>query len=108
LPAIARDSILKLPKNGVYGTYLDGNSYTLAKLVEIKALPDSVKCRHVLVSTDTNAGGFEDSIAAKKIDSIKNAIEKGGASWADMVQKYNPLSDGSRSKNGEMTLARHK
>ncbi|HMK24483.1 MAG TPA: peptidylprolyl isomerase [Chitinophagaceae bacterium] len=103
LPAIAKDSILKLSKNGVYGTYLDGNSYILAKLIEIRMLPDSVKCRHILVSTDTKAGGFEDSIAAKKIDSIKNAVNS-GASWADMVQKYNPLSDGSRAKNGEMTF----
>ncbi|HEY6063656.1 MAG TPA: peptidyl-prolyl cis-trans isomerase, partial [Chitinophagaceae bacterium] len=103
LPATAKDSILKLPKNGVYGTYLDGNNYSLAKLIEIKVLPDSVKCRHVLVSTNTKEGGFEDSIAAKKIDSIKNAIN-GGASWADMVQKYNPISDGSRAKNGEMTF----
>ncbi len=103
LPAIAKDSILKLPINGVYGPYLDGKNYTLAKLIEIKSLPDSVKCRHVLVSTKTDEGGFEDSIASKKIDSIKNAIN-GGASWADMVQKYNPLSDGSRAKNGEMTF----
>ncbi len=103
LPAVAKDSILKLALNGVYGTYLDGNHYTLAKLVEIKALPDSVKCRHILVSTKTEEGGFEDSIAAQKIDSIKNAINS-GASWADMVQKYNPLSDGSRAKNGEMTF----
>jgi peptidyl-prolyl cis-trans isomerase D len=104
LPPGVKDSILKLAKNGVYGPYLDGGNYTLAKMIEAKIFPDSVKCRHVLVSTDTKAGGFEDSIAAKKIDSIKNAIN-GGASWADMVQKYNPLSDGSRAKNGEMTFA---
>jgi peptidyl-prolyl cis-trans isomerase D len=103
LPAVAKDSILKKGINGVYGPYLNASNYTLAKLVEIKTLPDSIKCRHVLVSTNTNEGGFEDSIASKKIDSIKNAIN-GGASWADMVQKYNPLSDGSRAKNGEMTF----
>ncbi len=88
----------------MYGPYLDGASYTLAKMIEAKIFPDSVKCRHILVSTDTKAEGFEDSIAAKKIDSIKNAIN-GGASWADMVQKYNPSSDGSKAKNGEMTFA---
>lgn len=103
LPAVAKDSILKLGLNGVYGPYLDGSNFSLAKLIEIKTLPDSVKCRHVLVSTDTKEGGFEDSVAAKKIDSIKNAINS-GASWADMVQKYNPQSDGSRAKNGEMTF----
>ena len=104
LPPIAKDSILRLSKNGVYGPYLDGANYTMAKMMETKTLPDSVKCRHVLVGTNTNEGGFEDSIAAKKIDSIKNAIN-GGASWADMVQKYNPVSDGSRAQNGEMTFS---
>jgi peptidyl-prolyl cis-trans isomerase D len=103
LSAVAKDSILKLPLNGVYGPYLDEGKYVLAKLVEIKTLPDSVKCRHVLVSTKTEEGGYEDSIAARMIDSIKNAIN-GGASWASMVQKYNPTSDGSRAQNGEMTF----
>ncbi len=103
LSPVSKDSILKLSKNGVYGPYLDKGSYVLAKLVESKVLPDSVKCRHILVSTDTKNGGFEDSIASKKIDSIKNAVN-GGASWADMVQKYNPQSDGSKAKNGEMTF----
>jgi peptidyl-prolyl cis-trans isomerase D len=103
LSPVSKDSILKLAKNGVYGPYLDRGSYILAKLVDSKILPDSVKCRHILVSTDTKNGGFEDSIASKKIDSIKNAVN-GGASWADMVQKYNPPSDGSKAKNGEMTF----
>ena len=59
LPAVAKDSILKLAKNGVFGPYLDGTNYTLAKLIEIKTLPDSIKCRHVLVSTNTNEGGLK-------------------------------------------------
>jgi peptidyl-prolyl cis-trans isomerase D len=88
----------------VYGPYLENGNYLLAKLVEAKIFPDSVKCRHVLVGTDEEKGGFPDSIASNKIDSIKKAIE-GGASWAAMVDKYNPLSDGSRQKKGEMTFA---
>ncbi|MGH2553808.1 MAG: peptidylprolyl isomerase, partial [Chitinophagaceae bacterium] len=103
IPAEVKDSIVRANKSKSYGPYLNGGSYSLARLVETKMLPDSVKCRHVLVSTDTNAGGYEDSVAAKMIDSIKNAIN-GGASWAEMVQKYNPLSDGSKPKNDEMTF----
>jgi peptidyl-prolyl cis-trans isomerase D len=38
------------------------------------------------------------------MDSVGAAV-KGGASWADLVQKYNPQSDGSRAKNGEMTFS---
>ena len=100
----AKDSIQKLAKNAVYGPYLDGGKFALAKMIETKILPDSVKCRHILVSTDVQNGGFEDSIAKVKIDSIKKAVD-GGASWADMVNKYNPQSDGSRANKGEMTFS---
>ena len=100
----AKDSVLALVKNAVYGPYLDDHTYALAKMIDIKILPDSVRCRHVLISTDVSQGGFADSIAKKKMDSVEAAI-KGGAPWADMVQKYNPQSDGSRQKNGEMTFS---
>jgi peptidyl-prolyl cis-trans isomerase D len=103
-----KDSIFSLSKNGIFGPYLDEGSgrgsYVMAKKIDEKNLPDTVKCRHVLISTDVTQGGFEDSVASKKIDSVKNAIN-GGASWPDMVQRYNPQSDGSRQQNGEMTFA---
>ncbi|MCR6719634.1 MAG: SurA N-terminal domain-containing protein [Chitinophagaceae bacterium] len=99
-----KDSILLLPKNGVYGPYLDGDAYVMAKLLDSKVLPDSVKCRHVLISNNPQQGGFEDGEAKRKIDSVEAAI-RGGASFAAMVQQYNPESDGSRVTNGEMTFA---
>lgn len=100
----AKDSLTALPKGAVYGPYLDAHTYALAKMIDIKTLPDSVRCRHILISNDPSQGGVVDSIAKKKMDSVEAAI-KGGASWADMVQKYNPQSDGSRAKNGEMTFS---
>jgi len=99
-----KDSIFKLPVGGVYGPYLDANSYVLAKMIGVRVLPDSVKCRHVLVSTNLQQGGVDDSIASRRIDSIKLAINS-GANWDSMVQKYNPPSDGSRQNKGEMTFS---
>ncbi|MFT3678215.1 MAG: SurA N-terminal domain-containing protein [Chitinophagaceae bacterium] len=97
-----KDTILSLAKNTVYGPYLDGNSYVLAKMLDSKVLPDSVKCRHILISTNEQQGGFADSIAKRKIDSIEAAI-KGGASWATLAASYNP--DGTRTTAGEMTFS---
>ena len=100
------DSIRNLTNGSVFGPYADGGNYVLAKMIAKRDLPDSVKCRHVLVGTTDQQTGqpiMSDSVAAKLIDSIKNAIS-GGAKWADMVKKYNPLSDGSRENNGEMTF----
>lgn len=103
-PAPAKDSVFALPKGAVYGPYLSEHTFTLAKMIDSRSLPDSVKCRHVLVGSDPSQGGFPDSVAAKKMDSIKAAIE-GGASWENMVMKYNPESDGSRQTKGEMTFS---
>jgi peptidyl-prolyl cis-trans isomerase D len=103
-PAPAKDSLFALSKGAVYGPYLSEHTYALAKMIDSRSLPDSVKCRHVLVGSDPSQGGFPDSVASKKMDSIKAAIE-GGAPWADMVLRYNPESDGSRQTNGEMTFS---
>lgn len=99
-----KDSLFKLPVGGVYGPYLDANSYVMAKMIGMRVLPDSVKCRHVLVSTNLQQGGVDDSTASRRIDSIKLAINS-GANWDSMVQKYNPVSDGSRQNKGEMTFS---
>lgn len=101
------DSIRMLPVGAVFGPYQDGGNYVLAKMVAKRDIPDSVKCRHILVGTidqQTGQPTMTDSAAAKLIDSIKTAVNA-GASWAEMVKKYNPLSDGSRENNGEMTFS---
>jgi peptidyl-prolyl cis-trans isomerase D len=72
----AKDSIFALPKNVVYGPYLDGHTYVIAKKIDEKTLPDSVYCRHILFRTQ-GEGALPDSVAEKKIDSTINAIEKG-------------------------------
>lgn len=101
------DSIRSLPVGGVFGPYQDGGNYVIAKMVAKRDIPDSVKCRHILVPVmdqQTGQAIMSDSAALKLIDSIKNAVN-GGANWGEMVKKYNPLSDGSRENNGEMTFS---
>jgi peptidyl-prolyl cis-trans isomerase D len=97
----AKDSIFKLAKNAVYGPYLDANMYVLAKKIDEKILPDSVKARHILIATvDPQSGTviLDDSTAKKRIDSIAAAI-KGGARFDSLAKK---LSDdkGSAEKGG--------
>jgi peptidyl-prolyl cis-trans isomerase D len=101
------DSIRSLPVGGVFGPYQDGGNYVIAKMVAKRDIPDSVKCRHILVPVmdqQTGQAIMSDSAALKLIDSIKNAVNA-GANWGEMVKKYNPLSDGSRENNGEMTFS---
>jgi peptidyl-prolyl cis-trans isomerase D len=96
------DSIAKMPAGGIYGPYVDGGSYVLAKMLGSKQLPDSVRARHILIPT-VNAQTGEmvnaDSTAKKLADSIFNAI-KGGADFAALAAKYS--SDGSKDKGGDL------
>lgn len=101
----AKDSIFRTPVGGIYGPYLDGNSYVLAKLEGVRTMPDTVKLRHILVATmqrDQQSGQMypvRDSATAKKlIDSIRTAINS-GSNFDTVCAK---LSDdpGSKDKGG--------
>jgi len=94
-----------LPDGGVYGPYLDGGNYVLAKKVSTKILPDSIKCRHILVGTaDPQTGQpiMADSVAKQKIDSIENAI-KGGADFNTLEANYS-TDKVAHKDNGVMTF----
>ena len=84
----AKDSIIGMPNGSVYGPYLDVNQqsstalYVLAKMIDSKSLPDSVKCRHILLGTmnpQTGVAIMSDSLAKFKADSINYAIQTGAS-----------------------------
>ena len=94
------DTIMAQPVGTIYGPYIEGGNYRMTKVVDKKVLPDSAKCRHILVKIKD--GGKEilsDSAAKKKIDSIVTAINN-GARFDSMVAKFSD-DDGSKPTNGE-------
>jgi peptidyl-prolyl cis-trans isomerase D len=96
-----KDSLTKIPVGGLYGPYVDGSNYVIAKMVGTKQWPDSAKVRHILVGTVDPRSGQpirEDSTAKKLIDSIETAV-KGGASFDALVAKYSD-DQGSKEKGG--------
>jgi len=100
-----KDTIQSLPVNGVFGPYIDGGTYTLAKMLGIKQLPDSVKCRHILLGTADRQGQpiMDDSVAHAKADSVAIAI-KNGANFDSLETKYS-TDKASHEAKGEMTFA---
>lgn len=102
-----KDSIFALGKGEVFGPYLDGGSFVLAKKVDEKTLPDSVKARHILVATADRSGQplLPDSVAKKRIDSVKTFLEQ-GASWDTIALKYSDdgggPDGGSKVKGGDL------
>lgn len=98
-----KDSIFALPKGAVFGPYLDNSDYVLAKKIDEKILPDSVRARHILVATvDPKTGErlLEDSVAKMKIDSIKNLIDR-GESFEALATKFSD-DEGSKAKGGDL------
>jgi len=96
-----KDSIFALSKGELYGPYLDAGSYVVAKLVDVKTLPDSAKVRHILIATtDARTGQVinDDSVAKKRIDSVKEVLDHGG-SWDSVALKVSD-DPGSKEKGG--------
>lgn len=103
----AKDSIFKIPVGSVYGPYLDGGSYSLAKLVAVRSQPDTVKVRHILVATtkqDPQTGQSytaRDTVTAKKlIDSIQTAINRGSA-FDSLVKLSDDDPEGENPQRGK-------
>lgn len=91
----SKDSIIALSNGAVYGPYLDAGNLTIAKKIDEKVLPDSVKARHILIATTDRSGQpiMSDSVAEKRIDSIKVAIEH-GARFDSLAAKYSASPEG--------------
>lgn len=96
-----KDSLTSLAVGNIYGPYLDGGSYVMAKMVGVKNWPDSVTVRHILIGTANPQTGQQikpDSVGKKQADSIAAAI-KGGADFNALCIKYSDDA-GSKEKGG--------
>ncbi|RZL15132.1 MAG: hypothetical protein EOO89_14535 [Pedobacter sp.] len=91
------DTLRTLADGQIYGPYLDGGNYALAKMIGKRNIPDSIKVRHILIKTQDGQSGpvRTDSAAKKLIDSIVAAINT-GSNFDSMVVK---LSEDEGSKN---------
>lgn len=81
----------------LYGPYKEANAYKLAKVDDLRDLPDSVQARHILIRTET-AGSYDKALALA--DSLKSLIEN-GASFAALAGQYSE-DPGSKTKGGDL------
>jgi len=94
----ALDSVMFNAQKGfLYGPYLSNGSYKVAKLVDSRVGPDSVKARHILLNPTTE-GGIDKAVA--KADSLKKLIA-GGKSFADLAKMYS-IDKASGEKGGDL------
>lgn len=100
-----KDSIIRMPVGHVFGPFLQGNSYMLAKLQGVKQIADSAKVRHILIATmqrDQQTGQFypvRDTVSAYNLaDSIRKAIAA-GSNFDSLCIKFSD-DPGSKDKGG--------
>jgi peptidyl-prolyl cis-trans isomerase D len=82
----------------IYGPYFSNGAYRIAKLVDSRVGPDSVKARHILLPP------APESMA--KADSLKKLIQSGKKTFAELATA-NSMDKGSAAKGGDLgTFAR--
>ena len=81
----------------VYGPFNDGEMLKLLKLKGFKATSDSVKARHILISSQN---GMTAAVALAKADSLKKAIEA-GSDFSLLAIQFSE-DPGSKTKGGDL------
>ena len=90
------------PSGAIAGPYLEGNKYTIAKIIDRRVLPDSARVRHILLNVDPQNQAIpletQFRAAEARADSLKTVLEAGGDFTALAAQfSQDP---GSKDKGG--------
>ncbi len=80
----------------VYGPYLVGETWKLARITDIKELPDSVRASHIVIPPDQNNSLIS---AQATIDSLKTLVEN-GADFSALAQEFG--TDATKDKGGDV------
>jgi peptidyl-prolyl cis-trans isomerase D len=95
LPATMADTLLRLPIGTVIGPYIDGNEWKIAKIVDRKVIPDSVRARHILIRDANNPA------SGNTVDSLMNLLNTGKARFDSIAVKLSQ-DPGSGTKGGDL------
>lgn len=80
-------------KEGVFGPYMENNSFRIARVADRRMLPDSVRARHILIAPQNN-----DYARAKAVaDSLANVLKHGG-DFEALARQYS--TDQNSAVNG--------
>jgi len=93
LPVTIADTLMRLPVGSYVGPYLDGGVWNIAKIMDRKVLPDSVRARHILLKGANPA-------LENTIDSLQNLITTGKVRFDSLAIQNS--QDGSALQGGDL------
>jgi peptidyl-prolyl cis-trans isomerase D len=96
IPASLQGVIAGANPGSIVGPVLADGAYTIAKVLARKAVPDSVKARHILIKPD--AAGIDG--AEKVVDSLLTVLKTGRSSFDSLAARFG--TDGTRDKGGDL------
>lgn len=100
LQGVLKDTISNFSVGSVIGPFVEGNLYVMAKIAERRVMADSAKASHILRSVQPgDALGLVNAKAY--IDSLKNILNSGGASFKDLATN-NSMDTGSAATGGDL------
>jgi len=85
LPERYREEIFNAEEGFIYGPYFEDKTFKLAKLSDIKYLPDSVRARHILLQPSQQDTDYSQLYTLA--DSLINML-KSGANFAQLSAQY--------------------
>ncbi len=98
LPELIQDEIFNQEEGYIYGPYFEDETFLLAKLSDIKYLPDSVKARHILLQPSQQDTDYSRIYALA--DSLIGLL-KSGASFEQLSNQYS-ADKAANEKGGDL------
>ncbi|GAB1308920.1 peptidylprolyl isomerase [Urechidicola sp. KH5] len=103
LPVVVQNEVMAASQGDVVGPYEEAGYFKIAKVAEIKKMPDSVKASHILVTylgaRSASAETVQTEEQAKKtVDSILNVVKRSPSKFASLAQEFSV--DQSNASNG--------
>lgn len=98
LPASIRDSVFNASKETVFGPYRQDESFKLSRLQDVQMRPDSVRARHILLSSQAYGGNVR--AARAEADSLAEVIRSGG-NFNELALQYS-ADESNRAIGGDL------